>query len=422
MLSGILLMLQFSCNQKNKADDQDFYPINISHLDHLYADVILKNGAEAGIIHIYSEYPDYDFTIEPREGFTCVDDVARAVVFLTELKPAPNETKVPIMITRMVEFILSMQAENGYFYNFLWNDMTINRDYKTSRPEPNWWSWRAFWALEKVAAIKLYDDPRLTNAIDKLVTNIKQAYLMAPMNLKTFAGMQLPEWLPHGAAGDQTAVLIIALEKYYQRTHDAEALRLIEKFAAGLLYMQQGNSHTFPYGAFLSWNHLWHAYGSSQAYAMLKAGQVLEREDLINSALLEIDNFYPWVAEQGFLSYFRISFDGNDYILEEKEKFPQIAYGIRPMVFACLEAYKVTKDEKYETQAEQIARWFSGDNPYGRPMFDPNTGRCYDGIISADDINLNAGAESTSEAQLALNKILTKHPKNDIRNVYQRTE
>ena len=33
---------------------------------------------KVGIVHIYSEYPDYEFEIEPKEGFTCVDDVARA--------------------------------------------------------------------------------------------------------------------------------------------------------------------------------------------------------------------------------------------------------------------------------------------------------------------------------------------------------
>ncbi len=36
----------------------------------------------AGIVHIYSEYPDYSYNIEPKEGFACVDDVARAVVLL----------------------------------------------------------------------------------------------------------------------------------------------------------------------------------------------------------------------------------------------------------------------------------------------------------------------------------------------------
>ena len=35
-------------------------------------------------------------------------------------------------------------------------------------------------------------------------------------------------------------------------------------------------------------------------------------------------------------------------------------------------------------------------------MYDPATGRCYDGINSPVDINRNSGAESTIEALLAL--------------------
>ena len=48
------------------------------HFNHLYKEINF-NEKKVGIVHIYSEYPDYDFEIEPKEGFTCVDDVARAI-------------------------------------------------------------------------------------------------------------------------------------------------------------------------------------------------------------------------------------------------------------------------------------------------------------------------------------------------------
>jgi len=31
-------------------------------------------------------------------------------------------------------------------------------------------------------------------------------------------------------------------------------------------------------------------------------------------------------------------------------------------------------------------------------MYDPKTGRCYDGIVSKNNVNKNSGAESTIEA------------------------
>ncbi len=38
-------------------------------------------------------------------------------------------------------------------------------------------------------------------------------------------------------------------------------------------------------------------------------------------------------------------------------------------------------------------------------MYDPHTGRCFDGINSTDKINENSGAESTIEALLTLIRI-----------------
>ncbi len=84
---------------------------------------------------------------------------------------------------------------------------------------------------------------------------------------------------------------------------------------------------------------------------------------------------------------------------------PQIAYGIRPMVFACMKAYEVTGDTKYKTRANQLATWFSGQNPAHAAMYDPATGRGYDGISNSNQINRNSGAESTIEALLTMQAI-----------------
>ena len=51
---------------------------------------------------------------------------------------------------------------------------------------------------------------------------------------------------------------------------------------------------------------------------------------------------------------------------------------------------------------EEYDGWFTGNNEPGVPMYDPSTGRCFDGIIGPDKVNPNAGAESTIEALYAL--------------------
>ena len=72
------------------------------------------------------------------------------------------------------------------------------------------------------------------------------------------------------------------------------------------------------------------------------------------------------------------------------------------MVYACIEAYNITKDSAYASIAGEIASWFFGNNIADAQMYFPSSGICYDGINSQYVINKNSGAESTIEALLTL--------------------
>lgn len=405
ILISSLAMLSSCLDKEVKTDPGK---VNLDHLKHLYATKTMNNGTEAGIVHIYSEYPDYDYEIETDEGFTCVDDVARAMVLLSMTPDLENDPELIKMLNGMTTFVLEMQSENGYFYNFLEEDMKINTTYKTSLPEPNWWSWRAFWALESVREY-LTDKPEVTAAIDTatrlLAQNVKRDYLFQAYHYDTIGGYPFPSWLPVKHASDQAAVLILALEKYYIRTQDSSSLIIIEKMAKGISAMQIGDINTFPYGAFLSWKNLWHAYGNIQSYALLRAGKLLNNDRWKERALLEIDYFYSYLINSYFLNHMYFIKDSTGFIVESSSQYAQIAYGIRPMVFACLEVFDQTGDIYYFDLAENIASWFAGNNPAGQQMYDENTGRCFDGIISEQEVNKNSGAESTIEALLTLQAI-----------------
>ena len=168
----------------------------------------------------------------------------------------------------------------------------------------------------------------------------------------------------------------------------------------------QINNKTSPiYGAFLSWESLWHAWGNNQAYALLKSYQVLEDKAVLNSALKELDSFYEFLLNKGFVSSFDVASNGNDIVINNEKVFPQIAYNIRPMIYALLEAYKITKDVKYLELAGRIGKWFLGNNPTNTIMYDKSSGLVYDGINSVKIVNLNSGAESTIEALLSILEI-----------------
>ena len=87
------------------------------------------------------------------------------------------------------------------------------------------------------------------------------------------------------------------------------------------------------------------------------------------------------------------------------QSFDQIAYGIRPMVFAAIEAYRLTGQDKYADIAGHLSAWFLGANDAGKNMYSLTTGRCYDAISSSTNVNINSGAESTIEALLTMERV-----------------
>jgi hypothetical protein len=298
-----------------------------------------------------------------------------------------------------------MQNANGYFNNFLWPDGSINTSYRTSLADLNWWSFRALWALESAHQMFPSNQDltrRIDHAIDKLVTNIKRDIPVAAFNIAVVNTIEVPTWLPQQYAADQAAVAIIALLPYFKRSGDDQVLPIINALAAGVMQMQKGDADHYPYGMFLSWKNLWHSWGNSQAYALLLAGDQLQRPDYTRSALLEIDNFIPYLLESGFSASILIKREPGGFAEETRIRFPQIAYGLRPMVYAASEAFRLTGDAKYLTLATRLRSWFFGENDAARNIYDRASGRTFDAINSATEVNFNSGAESTIEGLLVM--------------------
>ncbi len=402
----IVLMCFVSCTEKKESEQIAADTINFDHFNHLYKEINL-NGKDVGIVHIYSEYPDYDFEIEPKEGFTCVDDVARAMVMYSKYLEENAKDEVALdKLKKLTEFVLQMQNENGYFNNFIWNDLSINTTYKTSVAELNWWSFRALWGLESVYPfLKSNKDleNRITLATQKLLNNIKRDIPISNLQTELVETVEVPTWLPQKYAADQSALLMLGLLKNYERTADNDIKLLIDNLANGIMIMQKGDAYNYPYGAFMSWQNLWHAWGNSQAYALMLAGQKFNNQNYIDSALKEIDSFYPYLLENGFAEAFWVQKTSDTIYSEVKRnKYPQITYGLRPMIWATSEAYSYSKNEKYLNLAKELESWLYGDNDAGGIMYDPETGICFDGIKSKEEISKNSGAESTIESLMIL--------------------
>ncbi|MFH4966518.1 hypothetical protein V8G69_16065 [Gaetbulibacter sp. M235] len=382
--------------------------INFSHFNHLYKEINF-NGKKVGIIHIYSEYPNYAYAIEPNEGFTCVDDVSKAIVMLTKyLELYGNQEAALEKLKNLTEFVLQMQNQNGYFNNFIWNNLTVNTTYRTSIATLDWWSFRALWAIESAYPFLKSDVDmanRIAMASEKLIANIKRDLPTSYLTTEVINTIELPTWLPGKSAADQSAILILGLLNNYFRTENNDSKTLIDHLAKGIILMQKGDADNYPYGAFLSSENLWHAWGNNQAYALLRAGQAFNNQEYIDSALMEIENFYPWMLQNGFAEAFWINKVDNKFIEVNRNKYPQIAYGIRPMLWAAAEAYRYSNDDKYLAMANELGLWLSGKNDANKAIYNPNTGVCFDGITGSNEVNKNSGAESTLETLLMLLEI-----------------
>lgn len=408
-LTPIFIFLTLFTTQcsKSKVNMTDSI-INTQHLEDLYQEINIDDTKMGGI-WIYSNAPDYQVLTDEDEGFTCVDDVSRTLIFYCRQFNNTQKNEDLEKIKMLSKFILHMQSYNGYYYNFMFPDNQINTTHQNSKPTPNFWSWRAFWALSELC---LVDESELVDIqieakeqLSKLNNKIETLF-KNPYGLIEVEGLTMPNWMElYGS--DQISVIVLGLCNYYEITNDQNIKSLIQVLGESILKVQYGDENTFPYGSFLSWKNIWHAWGSRQSYALLKAGELCNNETFISQALFEINNFHKYCNENNYFSEFSISKSGDSLITLSQKKYPQIAYGISPMILASMEAYNITKEEKYAEWAGKLSLWFTGSNAANQAMYNSLNGIVYDGIDSESQINFNSGAESTIEALLSLQAIAT---------------
>ncbi|MGH3347175.1 MAG: hypothetical protein ACRDO4_09335, partial [Nocardioides sp.] len=80
----------------------------------------------------------------------------------------------------------------------------------------------------------------------------------------------------------------------------------------------------------------------------------------------------------------------------------QIAYGVDSRLQSLLATRDATGRDAATGLAGIVAAWYFGANAAGLPMYDPATGRTFDGISGTGEINRNSGAESTIHGLLSM--------------------
>jgi len=375
--------------------------LNYSHLDHL-AEQIRFGDDTVSIIHVYANYPNYEWVDAKEsgpEGIACVDDAARAAVLYLRGYELTGDPATLVEAKRLLRFVAKMQADDGQFYNFILADHSINKDGKTSYKSFGWWAARGVWAMGVGYHLMKEVDPvfaeLLNSGVRHALPHVKKI-LEAYGRTKTVGTYKIPGWLLYESAADASSELMLGLSEYYAATNDPEVKTILEKLAEGLLIMQDGDIKSYPYGLHRSWETMWHMWGNGQTQALATAGALLNNNSMIQSAEREAQGFYSRRLIEGFMKEMDVTKP------DQKIIFEQIAYAVRPMAVGLLRLYDATGKEEYLTMAGLAASWLFGNNVLGIPMYDPATGRCYDGIRDSSQVNRNSGAESTIESLLTV--------------------
>lgn len=396
---AFILMISIVVPTQADAAETQTSPVNLDHLDFLNEEVTI-DGKEMLITHIYSEYPDYEWVDDADEGIACVDDVARAaVVYLNHYEKTKNKDSLD-KAKKALNFVMYMQADDGEFYNFIFDDYSINTNGPTSKKSFDWWAARAMWSIGH--GYKVFSETDSTYAKE-----LKESFLLANKALQkkvnekygeynNINGYKVPAWI---GGFDAMSNALLGLSEYYEVQKDPLVIDSMLKLGKGLSEYQFGSYTKYPFGAHLDWDGsptLWHAWGSGQSMALAKAGNLLNKEDWIESAQQEADQLFTHILVTGMIKE----------MAPTPTKDEQIAYGVNMLTQAFTELYHATHEKKYAQYAGIASSWYTGNNDANFQMYDPETGRGYDGLNGVTGkVNLNSGAESTIEALMSIQAI-----------------
>ncbi len=310
-----------------------------------------------------------------REGYT-TDDNARALIVSTLLNERVGIEHPEVQLNlsrRYLAFLwLAFHSDTGRFRNFLGYDRKWLEDVGSEDSHG-----RALWALGSVLGHS--KNPGLRGAAGRLFEAAAPAVL-------SFSSPRA--W----------AFSVLGLQAYLDWFPSDRAMQGARNTLANRLLDIYERSH------FESW----HWFEQSLAYSNARLPQALivagDRSNNKKMLAAGIQSLEWLVAAQhcGDREIFvPIGSSGCYTQGAEKARFDQQPVEACGTISACLEAYRLTLEERWIEEARCVFRWFLGKNDLHVPLYDATTGGCKDGL-HPDRVNENQGAESTLSFLMAL--------------------
>ena len=359
--------VQFSASSTEKSLNR-LPALNLSHVNALTDDTGMLQHAI--------------FTIPNRaEGYT-TDDNARALIFTvllnqlggdsTNLSAAVAATN-PDWAFRYLAFLEhAFNAGKKRFRNFLGYDRRWMEEQGSEDSHG-----RALWALGTLLGRSV--NPGLRGAAGRLFE----------FSVPAIVGFHSPRACAYALLGIQEYLHSYAGDRDAERVRSALAQKLLDMYES---------VHRPDW----KWFEDVVAYGNARLpQALLLAGSACGNERMISAGLDSLN----WLMEiqrcPAHGHFVPIGSEGFYRRGGERARFDQQPVEAAGAVSACLQAYRVTGDERWRTDAWSAFNWFLGDNDLQLPLYDSATGGCRDGL-HPDRANQNQGAESTLSFLMAL--------------------
>ncbi|OEU52547.1 MAG: glycosyl transferase family 1, partial [Desulfobacterales bacterium S3730MH5] len=286
------------------------------------------------------------FVVPDRSHGYCTDDNARALIAaLMAQDLVPDDSALVDLACRYVGFLHHAFNETiGRFRNFMGYDRRWLEEYGSEDSHG-----RAIWGLGMAAALSKSES--LSGAA---ISIFEQA-------LPVMDDFRFPRAWAFGLVG---------IHAYLRRfSGDTEVRRVRESLANRLFDLYQANAtDDWP------WIEDTVTYANGKIpQALLLSGQWLQRGEMIEAGLGSLE----WLV--------RIQTDPKGHFVPignhgwfsrngERARFDQQPIEAQSMIDACIEAYNITRDEKWIEEARLCFDWFLGKNDLNVHLYDYKTG------------------------------------------------
>ncbi|GAB1510431.1 hypothetical protein [Actinophytocola sp. KF-1] len=335
------------------------------------------------------------------QGAFNADDVSRAaVVYLRHWRQtgSPDSRARAYQLLRGLTYLQTATGPDaGNVVLWMQPDGTLNRSARPvelpdpSDSGPSYWLARTVWALgEGYAAFRGTPFGEFLRArMDLAVAALDRQVLSRYGEWQVVDGVRVPAWLIVDGA-DATAEAVLGLSAYVSAGGGHAARTALARLAEGVAALSGGSrAGTWPYGAILPWalsRSMWHGWGAQMPAALARASAVLHRPDLRAPAVVDAATFTPYLLTAGG--------PDNGWLPTPADR-TQIAYGVDSRVQSLVAVGA-------RELAGIAAGWYFGANAAGEAVYDPATGRTFDGVSGDGVVNRNSGAESTIHGLLSM--------------------